>query len=588
MRTIRGDGVSPGISMGHVLKLDEGLPAVYRIRLSGPALEREMARFEEALRETTEQLQRIRDLMEERLGKEHSLMVEAHIMILHDAHFSGAIRELIRKDRINADWAVKVITEQIQSVYADLEDPYFQEKVLEIRDISLRLLHNISGRAVGFDPGEYENIVLVSQEINLSMLNEKLFSHLKGIAVDKGGWTSHTSIIARSMGIPSVIHLRHLTELVSTGQFVIIDGLEGLLIIDPDAETIQQYRDILLQEPHVTGPLFPPCESLRRPGLSGVRVYLNAEYPCTLENCPESGVMGIGLFRSEFLCIGRHVREITVEEHAAIYADLARRVHPHPVNIRTFDLEEGRAGLESERRRDTHPAMGIRGIRLSLRHPGIFDTQLKGILLASREGNVRITFPFVTSVEEMVEGRQALREAAKGLGMPEDRLPPVGAMLEIPSNFFILDDLADHADFFTLGTNDLVQFTLALDRSNSDSAPAFSPAHPAVRRGLELILDGASKRGKEVICCGEMAAHPFYLLLLLAVGFRSLSVNHPFLPMVRFYEENLEEGQLKNFLDAIRSQKTLREIEKLFLTRLGSFFNERLTRMVVQAFRTGL
>ncbi len=583
MKTYRGKGVSPGISMGHVLKADSGLPPSFKIRLSAEGAERELGVFEDALQETTAQLKRIHDVVDAHLGAEHSRMVEALILILHDVHFAGAIREHIRQECVNADWAVKVVADRVSSIYAGLEDPFFQEKAHDIRDLSSRLIRNIWGRAGSFDHEEFLNVIAVGTEVSFSMLSEKHFPHLKGLAADKGGWTSHTSIIARSLRIPSVIDLQNITSEVVTGQFVIIDGNEGLLIVDPDEETKRLYEDLVTREPKVTGPLYP-LTRVGRKGLEGLHVFLNAEYPFSEGDSPDSGVEGVGLFRSEFLCMGKRPQDLTTQDHAAVYAELARRFRPLPVNIRTMDLDARRAGFGVDA--TAHPAMGLRGIRLSLRHPEFFVPQLKGILMAAGEGNLCVTFPFVTSAEEMAEAKEMFHDLARLMEVPPERVPRVGCMLEIPSNIFIIEDLARHADFFTLGTNDLVQFFLAMDRS--EASPSFSPAHPAVRRALQQLRRETERCRREVICCGEMASHPFYLMSLLALGFRRLSVDQAYLPMIRFFEEQLKEAQLEAFLAALSELGSLREIEQLHLRRLPEFFSTRFARTVVQLFRVGI
>lgn len=597
MIILQGEGVSPGIAMGHVLKVERGLPPVARIRLRTEAVtEAEICQFDAAVNETVRQMRKVQESLERVLGREHSLMIQAHIMILQDSHFSGAIRDMIREERVNAEWAVKVTTEKIQRVYEDLRDPYLQEKIHDIQDISQRLLNNLSGRSGhGASSGSFDNVILISSEIHLSLLSELDLTHLKGFAVDSGGWTSHTSIIARSLKIPCAVHMKNITNQVQTGQFVILDGSTGKVYVDPDAGTIARFKEppppSTLQ---LTGPeiLLAASASERdetpHRGLEGVRTYINTEFPHELDEYGKIGVDGVGLFRTEYLFLGRPIHEISFQDHEDTYLAVAEKAFPGSVNIRTFDLGPGRVPEMMALHGETNPAMGMRGIRLSLVLEDAFRQQLRGILRSSHLGNVRITFPFVSSIDEIRQAKAILEEVRTSLpGHPVPR-PPIGCMLEIPSTFFVVGTLCDEADFFTLGTNDLVQFTLARDRDGSESSAGQGPAHPAVRAGLELIQKSAAERNREVICCGEMASHPFYLLLLLAIGFRSLSVNRPQLPMVRYIVKNVTEEQLQAFYEALTPLRTGAEIDAFFRDQLTGFFRPDFIRTLQKAHHMGL
>jgi phosphotransferase system enzyme I (PtsI) len=589
MKELAGQGVSPGIAMGHAVKVDVGVPPVLKIRLRPEDVPGELLRFDEAVARTTAQLGRIEALLLHELGRQHSAMIGAHILILQDDHFSGAIRRHIAAEAVNAEWAVKVVTERLQMVYVELHDAYLREKLHDIADIADRLLLNIAGRAREGSSRRHDDVIVVCPEISLSLFSEINLKHLKGFAVDFGGWTSHTSIIARSLKIPAVTHLRDITAGVHTGDFLIVDGSAGMVFVNPDPETVEHFRGEQGRQDEVArGPycLLAAREAEAHPAPPGLgALYINAELPHDLDDYAELDVAGVGLFRSEFLFLGRPVDSITVAEHEVVYRRLAERAHPAPANIRTFDLGADKIPELRERFHETNPALGMRGIRLSILLQEAFRRQLEGILRANDRGNLRLTFPFVASVDEVRTAKDILADVAAQAGL-QDRLPiPLGVMLEIPSTIFIIDALAGEADFFALGTNDLVQYTVAHDRNGSSRASAFAPAHPAVRRGLEMIFAGTSERGKEVICCGEMAAHPFFLLLLLAVGFRHFSVNKPYLPLARYVLRNVDEPSLGRFHGELAKLATLDEIERLFLERLPEFFSRPFVETLLELYR---
>lgn len=589
MKELMGQGVSPGIAMGHAVKVDPGLPPVFKIRLRPDDIPAELRRFDEAVARTTAQLQQVEAMLDRELGRQHSAMIGAHILILQDDHFSGAIRHRIAADAVNAEWAVKVVSEHLQTVYVGLRDAYLREKLHDIADIADRLLHNIAGRTPNGNTKQYDDVIVICPEISLSLFSEVNLRHLKGFAVDFGGWTSHTSIIARSLNIPAVTHLKAVSAEVHTGDFLIVDGSAGTVVVNPNRETIERFRNRQGQPAgEASG---PQCllearandEPPSAPALGAL--YINAELPQDLDDYAGLGVAGVGLFRSEFLYLGRSLDAITVAEHESVYRRLAEQAYPATANIRTFDLGADKIPQLREQFHETNPALGMRGIRLSIFLQDAFRRQLEGVLRANDRGNLRLTFPFVSSVDEVCTAKAILADVAAKADL-QHRLPlPLGVMLEIPSTIFIIDALAEEVDFFALGTNDLVQYTVAHDRNASPDASIFSPAHPAVRRGLEMIFAGVRDKGKEVICCGEMAAHPFFLLLLLAVGFRGFSVNKPALPLARYVLRNVDETALARFHAELSKLSTLDAIGRLFLERLPEFFPRPFADTLLELFR---
>jgi len=361
------------------------------------------------------------------------------------------------------------------------------------------------------------------------------------------------------------------------------------VVVNPNRETIERFRNRQGQPageasgPHCLLEARANDEPPSAPALGAL--YINAELPQDLDDFAGLGVAGVGLFRSEFLYLGRSLDAITVAEHESVYRRLAEQAYPATANIRTFDLGADKIPQLREQFHETNPALGMRGIRLSIFLQDAFRRQLEGVLRANDRGNLRLTFPFVSSVDEVCTAKAILADVAAKADL-QHRLPlPLGVMLEIPSTIFIIDALAEEVDFFALGTNDLVQYTVAHDRNASPDASIFSPAHPAVRRGLEMIFAGVRDKGKEVICCGEMAAHPFFLLLLLAVGFRGFSVNKPALPLARYVLRNVDETALARFHAELSKLSTLDAIGRLFLERLPEFFPRPFADTLLELFR---
>jgi len=595
MKTLKGYGVSPGFSVGQVLKVEQGLPPVYKFRIADDAvLERELLRFDEAIARTTEELRSFQHKLEEKLGRDHSLMIQAHIMILQDHHFSGAIRDYIRAERVNAEWAVTVINERIREAYRKLQDPYLQDKIFDIQDIAARLLNNIAGWQENHAPEHYENIILVSSEVNLSLLGLMDFSHLKGFAVDSGGWTSHTSIIARSLEIPAVIHLKNITSLVHTGDLVLLDGSSGTVHINPDAATVarfhQQARSVISPATE-SGPYCLLPEGETEPvakvdkALRDLRIYLNSEMPLELGNYQRFGVSGIGLFRSEFVFLRKSTEKITLADHLEVYQQLAEAAYPGTVNIRTLDLGADKFPETQGRHPEINPALGLRGIRLSLELRDLFRDQLKAIVMANTRNNLQVTIPFVSSLDEILAVKVLLRDVSREVTGRDESALPLGAMLEIPSTFFLVDLLAREVDFFALGSNDLVQYILARDRNNMPHWSPFDSAQPGVRGGLELLRRKTAEHKKEIICCGEMASHPFFVLMLLALGYRSLSINPAMLPLIRYITRTVDGKSLRRFYQQLSALHTLPEIEDFFLHRLGDYFPEPLVKTLLHVYR---
>ncbi len=586
MKVLKGVGVSQGIAMGQVLKVERGLSPVARIRLQDDAaVEKDLLRFDHAVQTTITELHQFQDKMEQSLGHDHSLIIQAHIMILRDAHFAGAIREIIRRDRVNAEWAVTLVRERIQDAYESLQDPYLRDKIHDIRDIANRLLGNLTGLQPNGNHYTQDNVIIVSPEVTLSHLSLLDLNALKGFAMDFGGWTSHTSIIARALKIPAVIHLNRITPQVRTGDILLLDGFSGHVYINPDGETIDRYQHLEESTPPVTGPFCLLENRARRAerALQDVRLYVNAELPVELEDFQATGAEGVGLFRSEFMFLGKLLNEITIEDHATAYRQVADLIYPGTLNIRTFDIDMEKV-TPLATYHEPNPALGMRGIRLSIEYPDSFRRQLEGILRANQRGNLRITFPFVSSLDEVLAIKQILADIPAAGTDAQLPAPAIGVMLEIPSTFFITEILCQEVDFFTLGTNDLVQFTLAQDRGGYQHISPFSSAHPAVRMGLEMIRRASARHQKEVICCGEMSSHPFFVLILLAIGFRSISVNSNFLPLLHYILGQVTESSLAAFYERLSALHRLDTIESFFLNELTGFFPEPLVDVLLQAY----
>lgn len=529
----RGRGVSEGVVVGRVLRVFNGTRQVYRATLDEKDVERETRRLRAAIRLARLQLLAIKARAEKELGVEHAYIFDAHLLMLEDHKLLEDVEKFIREERVNAEWAVKVAADRILSVYAEIKDDYLRERGSDIEDVTQRILVALSGERPDHR-NLTEDAIIVAEDLLPSAVAELDFEHARAIATDAGGWTSHTAIIARGLGIPAIVGLRDLHRRARTGDTIIIDAQQGVVILHPSETTIEDYKPITTSAAGVRSAV---SEEGRGPvrTLDGKEITLraNVELPVEYEDVRRFGARGIGLFRSEFL-LSHNGAMLSEEEQCEAYVEVARLAGEDGATVRLFDLggeKFGSATTEAER----NPALGLRAIRFSLRQEDIFRTQARAVLRAAAHGRLDIVLPMISDVSEVRRSRRLINEERARLeseGKQTGRVR-IGAMIEVPSAVMTADKIASEVDFFSLGTNDLVQYLLAVDRGNEAVADWFRTLHPAVLQSINRTLDAARTAFIPAIVCGEMASTPAYAVVLVGLGATELSMTPSSIPRVR-------------------------------------------------------
>ncbi|MBW6511823.1 MAG: phosphoenolpyruvate--protein phosphotransferase [Desulfuromonadaceae bacterium] len=532
-----GIGVSSGIGIGqsHLLNRSR-MVAIERRLQSEEDVEAEVKTFLAAIAHSKKQLDEIKDRADSSALADHLYIIDTHKLILEDQMLIDETIGWIRQELLNAEGALQRTLNKFNEVFAGIQDEYLRERrsdVASVGDRVLRSLLGITQQALTDIDGK---AVVVAHDLSPADTMQIDKQKIVGFVTDVGGRTSHTAILARSLGIPAVVGLEKATSLIPANVPIIIDGDEGTIILNPSQETFREYLDKKQQ--------FGYCEqqlkdsaNLAAKTRDGRQVALRANIEILDELGPaqEYGAEGCGLVRSEFLFMNRSVPP-DEEEQCAFYREIAIRMAPHPVTIRTLDVGGDKFVADICLQNETNPAMGLRAIRFSLKEQLLFKTQLKAILRASTFGDVRLMFPMISGVAEVRQCRQLLNEVQVELDAKQIAYDPqiqVGIMIETPAAAFIAEQLAKEVDFFSIGTNDLIQYCLAIDRSNEHVAYLYQPLHPAVLRAIKAICDGAAKANISVAMCGEMAGDPVYTLALLGLGVTEFSMNATSIPRVK-------------------------------------------------------
>jgi len=572
----RGTSVSDGVAAGRVLRVHSGARQnIYRVTLEGDDVEREVRRFRAAVRLSRRQLAALKRRASRALGEEHAYIFDAHLLMLEDRKLNEDVEAVVRGEQVNAEWAVKVVTDRILAVYEEIKDDYLRERSSDIEDVTRRLLVALSGESL---PSRQltEDACLVAEELMPSTIAEIDFSHVRAIATDAGGWTSHTAIIARGLGIPAVVGLRDFYRQARTGDQILIDARRGEVVLHPGGATMARLGEAGAAS-GTTGQLAPgadPRAPLRTADGVGITLRANVELPVEYGGVARYAARGIGLFRSEFLL--SHQGEMPgEEEQRAAYEELARVAGEEGATVRLFDLGGDKlGGVRGEGTEERNPALGLRAIRFCLRREELLRTQSRAVLRAAARGRLSLVLPMISDVTDVRRTRAVIEEerarlSAEGLAAGEVK---VGAMIEVPSAVLLADRLAREVDFFSLGTNDLVQYTLAVDRGNDDVAHWFRTLHPAVLESIRLALAAAAAAGIPAVVCGEMAGTPAYAAVLLGLGARELSMSPASIPRVRRAVAGVEVSALEGVARECVQAATADEAEELVRVRLGGLW----------------
>jgi phosphotransferase system enzyme I (PtsI) len=527
MLRLQGIAVSPGVAIGEALVLDNEGFRIPRRFLPREAIDHEVARLDQAVAETTAEIEQNRRRIAERLGDDYGSIFSAHSQMVNDPKLRAELEGLIRDRHYSAEYSVSRVLRRYAKVFQSLEGPYMAERANDIFDIEKRLLRRLLGERREELAQVTSPVLVLAKNLTPSETASMKPEFVRAFATETGGPGSHTAIVAEGLGIPAVVGAGAFLSEVSGGETVIIDGDEGVVILRPDEETLARYRHEVDQQKSLVAKLEPlkamPCETL-----DGVRVQLlgNIEFASEGPLCIERGIDGIGLYRTEFLYLTRDTIP-TEEEHYEAYRAVAEAMQGRPVVMRTLDLGADKLSMLPAPEDEKNPFLGLRSIRLALKHVDLFRTQLRAILRATTSGDVRIMFPLISNVLELRRARMVLSDAMEDLeeaGVEFNRDVQVGMMVEVPSAVVTLDRFVDEVDFFSIGTNDLVQYTLAVDRSNKDVAALYTSSDPAVIRLIKMAVDVAGGAGVPISTCGQMSGAPLYTMLLVGLGLRSLSV----------------------------------------------------------------
>ncbi|OFW39901.1 MAG: phosphoenolpyruvate--protein phosphotransferase [Acidobacteria bacterium RIFCSPLOWO2_12_FULL_67_14b] len=570
MERLTGIGVSPGVVLGRAVVLTQRTE-VMRFPIPPDRVEREVAALTRAQADSRQQLLDIRGRLDQGRGSELAALFDAQLLMLDDPMLVGRAEQIIRTERVNAAWAVHRAYEELYHVFMSMEDPYLRERENDVADVAGRLRLNLRHGAKG--PKELLSqidgpSVLIADELTASVAAQLDWSRVQAFATDAGSRTYHTAILARSLKVPAIVGLHDASIRIAAGTPVILDGTTGELIVAPSADQIDEAHR-RASRPRKRG--LSSAESGPVSTTDGVRIRLEANIEL-LEDLPflnEHGAEGVGLYRSEFMLSGKSIEAATEDKQYALYRSLIEQVAPRPVTIRTFDLDERQFGpTHGPERRRTRP--GLRGLRLGLANPEVLRTQLRALVRASAHGPLRIMFPFVTAVEEVREARALLSVAMRDLGVDASGRIKVGAMIEVPSAALAADLLAPHVDFFTIGTNDLIQFCLAVDRTDDRVSDLYEPLHPAVLRLIRQVRRAAARQKIPVSLCGEMASDPALVGLLVGLGLTEFSMTPGAIPIVRQVIQELSAADARKLAGHALLLPTAAEIEQYLFDALAA------------------
>lgn len=582
VRTYKGIGVSPGIAIGRAVIIEKREASVYRVPIRDEEVADEVGRFNAALEKTRDELLDLKHKVSRSMGDEYAQIFEAHAMIVTDPSFNDKVVGKIEDEQINAEWAVAEVQEELQARFNSFEDSYLRERVADVKDVADRVLKNLQGIS-HHDLSEIKHdVVILADDLTPSDTIHFNRRPIVGFATEAGGRTSHTSIIAKSLFMPAVIGVPRVTKIIDNDEMLIVDGYEGTLIVNPTQAMIAEYQARVFRHEEQERRLLENRD-LAATTKDDRRITLqaNIELVEELKDAIRFGAEGIGLYRSEFLYISKSPVLPTEEEHFQLYKNLVEACAPRACVIRTFDLGGKKLAREVIGTKEDNPVLGLRGLRLCMKKRGMFQQQLRALLRASAYGDMRIMFPLVSGVQELRQVKTLIRELKSELdaaGQPYKPDLKVGIMIEVPSAAVIADILAQEADFFAIGTNDLIQYSLAIDRSNENVSYLYEPLHPALLRLIKGVIDAGKKAGIPVSMCGEMAADPIYAIVLLGLGLEIFSMNPSSIPVLKNVIRAARYRDCRRIAETALTKRTAQEIEEFVIESVAMRFPEGLVQ----------
>jgi len=576
-KILQGIAVSPGIIIGKARFVDRSRQKIiYQYLIDEKQVSREVERFKDALETTKEQIISLKSKMNDQV-KEHAFILDTHLMIVDDSMVSDSTTSTILEEKINAEWALRKSVQKIRKIFEKIDYEYIRDRINDVENVAERILRNLAGKEQDSLSEINERVIVVAHDLSPADTSELNTSMVMGFITDVGGRTSHTAIMAQALKIPAVVGLESVTHQVEDNFLLIVDGYKGEVIIGPDENTIvayeekrsrhEIYKSNILRLSHL------PAETV-----DGHRITIkaNIEFSEEVVAAKDHGSEGIGLYRTEFL----YLRSKGVPDEEDLFEDyrgVAEESSPDPVTIRTLDLGGDKFSSDMKLTEEMNPALGLRAIRFCLKERDIFKSQLRAILRASKYGQIQMMFPMISGLQELLDAKKILGEVMDDLDRERveyDRDMKIGIMIEVPSAVVVADILARHVDFFSIGTNDLIQYALAIDRVNEHVAFMYEPYHPAVIRMIQQSVNAARDAGIGVSLCGEMAGDPFCASILLGAGIAELSMNTGGIPIMKEIIRSISMKEAEEDLKKILELTTAKEVRSFIEKKIRSLLPE--------------
>jgi len=580
---LKGIAASGGIGIGKALLLGKEDLSAPKIKISHEDISREIYRLEEALIETRKEIATLQKKILNELGFDHAKVFEAHLLVLEDRVLIEDIIQQIKNKKVNVEYAFSQSIKKYIDTLLKLEDEYLRERVIDIEDVSRRVLRKfLKKEGTNFQEVK-EKVIIVAHDLAPSQTASLPKENILGFVTDVGGRTSHTTIIARSLGIPAVVGLESATRNIKTGDKLVVDGSEGIVLINPPEKILKEYQKRLAKITKDIKTIHISKVKAATKDKREVIVSANVEFPEELSLAHEYGAEGVGLYRTEYMFLGRSDLPSEEEQYKA-YLNVSKKMKPYSVIVRTIDIGGDKFISQPQVPVEMSPFLGWRAIRFCLARPDVFKTQLRAILRASVEGNVKIMFPMISGIEELREAKKILEECKKELkheGTLFDDKISVGIMIEIPSAALTADTLAKECDFFSIGTNDLIQYSLAVDRTNEKVAYLYEPGHPAVLRLIKSVVDAAHQNNIWVGMCGEMAGEPLFAFLTLGFELDEFSMPPPRVPRIKELIKNINFQDAKIISEHALKLPTAKEVEKYLQDELKKILQDDFDKILL-------
>ncbi len=566
----QGIGVSSGIIIGKAFRLEKLSYDIKPTWVRDAQVDQEIARFLEALRTSKEQLLMIRQRIESIADSEHVHIIDAHLMIMEDNMLVDETVEYVKRHRLSAEWSLKRVLDKLRERFNKMEDSYFKDRKDDITHIGNRIFNNLLGYSHTNLADLREDVIVVAHDLSPADTAQMRKERVIGFVTEVGSKTSHTAIMAHSLEIPAVVGVTGIYDAVETNESLIVDGIDGIVQVSPPQEVFITYLEKQRRFKYYERELLkvkdlPSITTDKKK----VRLLANIEFVSELKSVNEHGAEGVGLYRTEFLYMNRYYLP-SEAEHLKVYKNLAEQLAPHPATIRTLDLGGDKFISQLDVYDELNPVLGLRAIRLCLEHIDLFKTQLRAVLQASVYGKLRIMYPMISGIDELRSANAVLEDVKDELrqeGVPFDEHIKVGIMIEIPSAAVTSDILAEEADFFSIGTNDLIQYSIAIDRVNKNVAYLYEPLHPAILRLIKQVIEAGHAKGIPVGMCGEMAGDPKYTLLLLGMGLDQYSTNADALLKIKRIVRSVSFQEAQDVAKEVLSYSSASESEQ-FITEL--------------------